>query len=293
MTLNLAESFKNIEEKPDSLVAYFSENIHIRLIGCGVFDAATSRTVNFLFPAFFAVYYQKGSVELQHNGTSVRLTPGSFYLFRPYDVYTGKRIGEAQLCFTYLQFDIIPFVERYNFGAIAMASSDTLFKSPNYQHFGKLMTELAADPPDKTGRTDMLKQLVKMILAQIIYDQKHDENSVLTPKKGRESEAINHAYQYTAEHLSDPIVISEILRDGKTSKASLERAFRNILGTTPQRALLRFKIERSMEMIQQGVPLKNIVKTLGFSSVFHFSNAFQNVMGMRPTEYRKEALKRS
>jgi hypothetical protein len=83
MTLNLAESFKNIEEKPDSLVAYFSENIHIRLIGCGVFDAATSRTVNFLFPAFFAVYYQKGSVELQHNGTSVRLIPRFLLHFPP------------------------------------------------------------------------------------------------------------------------------------------------------------------------------------------------------------------
>jgi len=71
-----------------------------------------------------------------------------------------------------------------------------------------------------------------------------------------------------AERLSAPIVIGAIMKDGRISKTSLERVFHNMLGVTPQRALLRFKVERSMEMLMQNMPIKDIVKALGFSSVF-------------------------
>ena len=93
-------------------------------------------------------------------------------------------------------------------------------------------------------------------------------------------------------HLSAPIVISDIMKDRKTSKTSMERAFHNMLGMTPQRALLRFKIERSMEMLLQDASLKDIAKALGFSSVFHFSNTFKAVTGLRPTEYRNKIIKK-
>jgi len=65
-----------------------------------------------------------------------------------------------------------------------------------------------------------------------------------------------------------------------------------MLGATPQRALLRFKVERSMEMLMQNIPLKDIAGSLGFSSVFHYSNTFKTVTGIRPTDYRDEIAKK-
>ena len=287
MVQNLTDNFRDLEEKPDTIVDYFIESIQIRLIGCGILETAEERINSFLLPAFLMVYYKSGSVEIQHGGERTVLKPGSLYLFRPYDVYSGRRIGETPLCFTYLQYDVVPFVERYHFGTIAMTAADAVFQDARYRQYGEMLEGLAKDGPEKTGRAAMLRQLVKLFMAQIVYDQSKKDGDSELLKRGRESKVINHAFQYVAEHLSEPIVIGDIWRDGKTSKTSLERAFHNILDKTPQQALLQFKIERSMEMIRQNVPLKNIVKALGFSSVYHFSNTFKSITGIRPTDYRK------
>ena len=43
----------------------------------------------------------------------------------------------------------------------------------------------------------------------------------------------------------------------------------------------------------QNIPLKDIAKALGFSSVFHYSNTFKTVTGIRPTDYRNEIAKKT
>jgi AraC family transcriptional regulator len=292
MTQNLSGNFQNMEDEDGTLVDYFIESIHVRMLGCGVFTTAAERIGNFLLPAFLVVFYTSGSVEIQHGSETTVLSPGSFYIFRPNDVYSGHKLTEGALCFSYLQFDIAPFMERYNFGAVAMISTDRVFREPQYVCLGELLEKLARDDPALPGRTAMLRQLVRLILGQILYDQAGREGGAELLKKGRDSRIINEAFRYVAEHLTEPIVIGDILKACRTSKTSLERAFRGALGLTPQRALLRFKIERSMEMLMRNIPLKDIVRALGFSSVFHYSNTFKAITGLRPTEYRSRVAKK-
>jgi len=292
MVQNLSKAFENIEDEANTIADYFIESIHVRLLGCGIHRSSTERVSNFLLPAFMVVYYKEGSVEIRHGGETTVLKPGSCYIFRPNDIYSGRKLGDSPICFAYLQFDLAPFMERYNFGAIATISTDAAFEKPQYHSLGAMLEKLAEDDPERRGRTAMLRQLVKVILGQIIYDRAWQEDDAELLKKGRDSRIINHAFQYAAEHLSEPIVIGDIAKSGKTSKTSLERAFRSMLGATPQRALLRFKVERSMEMLMQNIPLKDIAGSLGFSSVFHYSNTFKTVTGIRPTDYRDEIAKK-
>lgn len=292
MVQNLSKAFENIEDEANTIADYFIESIHVRLLGCGIHRSSTERVSNFLLPAFMVVYYKEGSVEIRHGGETTVLKPGSCYIFRPNDIYSGRKLGDSPICFAYLQFDLAPFMERYNFGAIATISTDAAFEKPQYHSLGAMLEKLAEDDPERRGRTAMLRQLVKVILGQIIYDRAWQEDDAELLKKGRDSRIINHAFQYAAEHLSEPIVIGDIAKSGKTSKTSLERAFRSMLGATPQRALLRFKVERSMEMLMQNIPLKDIAVSLGFSSVFHYSNTFKTVTGIRPTDYRDEIAKK-
>jgi AraC-like DNA-binding protein len=282
---NLSEVFRDLGNAQQSPADRYIENTRIQLLGCGIRETAVPEIQNFMLPAFLAVSYQAGSVQLRHGAQTIVLKPGSFYIFRPYDIYSGVRIGETPLRFAFLQFDMTPFMERYYFGVDALIS-DVMFQNPRVRRFGEMLEELAAEDPARDGRSAMLQQFTKHLIAQILYDQFRQSDSLVLLKKGRESRLINHAFAYVAEHLSEPIVIRDILESCGTSKTSLDRAFRNVLGATPQRALLRFKIERSMEMLQQNLPLKSIVKALGFSSVYHFSNTFKAVTGVRPTAYR-------
>lgn len=290
MVQNIAESFVNLQGEEDSLIHHFIKNSHIRLLGCGT--CRTSKTVirDFMLPAFLAVCYKMGETELCHGGQKTLLQPGSFYIFRPNQVYTGTRVSAEPLAFVYLQYDMAPFMDRYQFGKVALTDDDALFASRPYRRFGEMLTELAEDAPDRTGRSAMLRQLVEQITAQILYDRSGPDGLPGLLRQSRESRLVECAFQYVDSHLAQPLVIGDILQYASTSKTSLERAFRSMLGVTPRQALLRFKVERAMELLQQNKPLKDIARLLGFSSAFHFSNSFFSVTGTRPTDYRNRLI---
>ena len=288
MARNIAEDYTGEGGLPSRLADCFIENIRIRLTGCGLRTIASERVNVFTLPAFLAVFQQSGSAEIRHGAETTVLQPDSLFIFRPYDSYSGKRIGGAAVRFAYVQFDIAPFLERYRFGLCTLSSPDAIFQSDRYRRIGSMIAELAAEDGETAGRTGMLQLLTKLLIAQIIYDEAKRGPLPAWPQKGREPAVVSRAYQYTADHLSEPIRIGKILSCENISKATLEKAFRKTFSVTPRQALLRFKIERSMEMLQYNTPIGGIVKALGFSSTYHYSNAFKTVTGMRPTDYRKQ-----
>ena len=289
MVQNLSEHFRNPDVESDSLIDHFIDTMHIRLLGCGVHETEIKTVSNFMLPAFLIVSYRSGSVLLTHGGQTTVLEPGSFYMFGPNDLYSGTRLGDEPLCFSYLQFDMEPFMERYHFCRVAMLSADSAFQDEKYRRFGGMLEELAADGAQKFGRAAMLRQLVRYVAAQLVYDYAVGGVEPGIQKKGREARLINRAYEYVSAHLSEPIVIGDVIRDAETSKTSLDRAFHDLLGTTPQRALMHYKIERAMEMLLQNLSPKNAAKELGFNSVYHFSNTFKAVTGARPSEYQRKS----
>lgn len=290
MVQNLSENFRTVDLEDESLIDHFIDTVSIRLLGCGVRETEAGVISNFMLPDFLIVHYMSGTVSLRHGEAMTVLTPDSFYIFRPDEIYTGVRLGDEPLRFSYLFFDMAPFLERYNFSRLALSAADGIFQSEKYRRFGRMLDEFADDVALNPGRPAMLRQLVRYAAAQLVYDRVAVGGDFRIQNRGRESKLVNRAYQYVSAHLAEPIVIGDIIRDAETSKTSLDRAFRSLLGTTPQRALMRYKIERSMEMLQQNLTSKSIAKELGFNSVYHFSNTFKAVTGIRPTEYQLRAL---
>lgn len=286
MVFNLSEKFSNSFQEENTYVDDFIENAKVRMLGCGVFDCDAATVRNFMLPAFLVVYYKTGTVEISHGESKTTLRPGALFVFKPYEVYSGLRIGDEHISFSYMQFDITPYIQNYNLMKTAFSLDDEMFHGEQYRRVGLVLDEFLKDGVHKSGRKAMLGQLAKWAAAQMIFDQIAAGGSPAILNSSRDGRLVNQAFQYVSENLSRPIVIGDIIKNSETSKTSLERAFRNTFNLTPQQALLRFKIERSMEKLQQNQPIKNIARDLGFSSEYHFSNVFKSIVGVRPTEYR-------
>jgi len=286
MVLNLTDNFKTLFSEDSSALDDFIENAHVHLLGCGTFESRVSPIRNFILPAFLAVYYKKGTVELHCNDGTTVLKPGSFFVFKPYEVYSGTLLEGDSYAFSFLQFGMTPFIQNFNLIKTAFALPEETFSSERYRRLGAALEDILSGSSLQTGRKALLSQLAKLIAAQILCDQLGRDGSPQLLKSSREARLINYAFQYVSDHLDEPISIGDIIRTGGTSKTSLERAFKNAFTLTPQQALLRFKIERSLEMLQSNIPEKIVAKELGFSSAYHFSNAFKAIMGIRPTEYK-------
>jgi AraC-like DNA-binding protein len=285
MVQNLTEDYTTDPEGANSRTDQFIDSMSIRLIGSGISTFAGRNVSSFLFPAFLIVYYRQGSTSLHCGDHTILLKPGSFYVFQPYRIYSGERVSREPLEFAFLQFDIAPYITRRSFCEALLNAEDEI--SGKYQGLGRRLDSLAGTSLRRDGREATLRQLAKYLTAQIIYDflEQSDRKEVLP--NAHESVLINRAFEYVAAHLSDPVMINEIVKYAATSKTSLDKAFRKVLNQTPQQAILQFKIERSLEMLQQDLSIKSISRELGFSSSYHFSNTFKKITGIRPTEYRE------
>ena len=151
MIQDISENFRDIVTESDTLIDHFVEHTRVRLLGCGTRRLTMGSVTHFLIPSFLIVYYQQGSVLLEYADRTVVLSPGSFYIFRPYELYSGVRTSDDPVCISYLQFDMMPFTERYQLGRLAMANTDALFQQNRYHLFGKMLQELTSEPPQKSS----------------------------------------------------------------------------------------------------------------------------------------------
>ncbi len=99
----------------------------------------------------------------------------------------------------------------------------------------------------------------------------------------RMGEVLSHIEQHCAE----PITIRDLTRIAHMSESTLMRAFRRVLGRSPIEHVIRVRIQRAAELLQQGeVRITEAAFKSGFSDSNYFSRQFRKVMRISPRVYR-------
>jgi len=290
MLKKLSKNFSNIDPESSRSSGSFMDDIHVRATGCGIYKTDLVNLDEFAVSGFLMVFYKQSSVKIKRRNREMILKPGSFYIFSPYDVYSGIRVGKEPLIFFYIQFDISPFLGDIKFKADQMSPDINVFSGKEYFYIGQLMEQVVTDYSRREKNLTVLNQFVRFVADHVIHDELGEKNSPNLYALTNEGRLVDHTLQYVFEHISEPNTIWKITQEIGTSKTSLDRAFKNVLNMTPKQAFTRLKLERSIQMMNDNIPLKRIAKELGFSSVYHFSNTFKNVIGTRPTDYRNKKL---
>ena len=71
------------------------------------------------------------------------------------------------------------------------------------------------------------------------------------------------------------------------SESSLAHKTKAILGVSPAKAFLAFKMKRALHHLQHtSMPVKEIAFRLGFTDPYHFSRAFKRVFDKSPAAFR-------
>lgn len=66
------------------------------------------------------------------------------------------------------------------------------------------------------------------------------------------------------------------------------RVFKRAVGVTPHQYVLKARLERAQQMLEQSEASVNVIAdTLGFTSQSHFNRAFRNFARETPTAFRK------
>lgn len=88
--------------------------------------------------------------------------------------------------------------------------------------------------------------------------------------------------------LDRDIRVAEIATAANISVSTLERAFKEHMGTTPKKFIAQAKISSACEkLVSTKLSVKEISAKLGFTDNASFTRSFKRLMGLAPTEYRE------
>ncbi len=88
-------------------------------------------------------------------------------------------------------------------------------------------------------------------------------------------------------HLGDEsFSVERLAREVSHSRGHLHRRLRALLDETPSALIRRMRLERAAQLIEgEAGSIGSIAYAVGFKSVAHFSNRFQDHFGVRPSKY--------
>jgi AraC family transcriptional regulator len=91
-------------------------------------------------------------------------------------------------------------------------------------------------------------------------------------------------------HLGDDIHLASLAELANMSVDHFLRSFRAAAGTTPHQYVLGLRLAKASSMLRDTVvPIATIAAQCGFQSASHFSVAFSDRFGTRPSHYRRGA----
>jgi AraC family transcriptional regulator len=115
--------------------------------------------------------------------------------------------------------------------------------------------------------------------------------SVQTRRGGLGSARLRRIKEFVDARIEDELTLCEMAQAVELSTAHFSRMFRKSTGETPHQFFLRQRVERAKEMLRSADGrVLDVAVACGFKSQQHFAQAFRNVCGASPTEYRQEFL---
>ncbi|MCI0537221.1 MAG: helix-turn-helix domain-containing protein [Verrucomicrobiales bacterium] len=136
------------------------------------------------------------------------------------------------------------------------------------------------------ARQDDLLELLALIAARLA----HSDERELRTSPGQTQAALGRAMTYIETHLSERLTLEAIASTANLSTRSLMRLFRKHVATSVVDFILRRRIARARQLLQQeGRTCAEIAFECGFGSVQHFNRIFRRFEKASPTEWRAAA----
>src|SRR6202045_1607301 len=91
--------------------------------------------------------------------------------------------------------------------------------------------------------------------------------------------------------MGDDLSLDEMAQSIGLSTAHFARMFRKSTGETPHQFVLRLRLERAKAMLRApDARVLDVAVACGFKTQQHFAQAFRDIWGVSPTEYRQDLV---
>ena len=116
-----------------------------------------------------------------------------------------------------------------------------------------------------------------------------NENYISENKNNTTYIRIKKALDYIYKNYTTKITIDDLAKEVSMCRTELTKLFKQSLGYTITEYILRYRIEQSLPLIKsKTLNMTQISEAVGFNSSSYFAEAFNKIMKITPTEYKKQ-----
>jgi AraC-like DNA-binding protein/ligand-binding sensor protein len=114
-------------------------------------------------------------------------------------------------------------------------------------------------------------------------------NQIVTQEECLELPLINRAKAYIAEHLAEPITLTQVAEAVNTSRFNFCKQFKKATGMHFTSYVTRMRLEKAKNLLlNPNLRISEIAYESGFQSLTNFNRIFKRIQGISPTEFREQ-----
>ncbi|MCQ2504419.1 MAG: AraC family transcriptional regulator [Saccharofermentans sp.] len=176
-------------------------------------------------------------------------------------------------------------------------SKDALSKEPfivisgSYKkEISEVMEKIVKERKSEFQSKDLMLQILTLELMLVLSRALRREwEESLRVKNGKAQELVFIAKEYIDSNYDRGITVASAASYVYLSQGYFTRAFRDEFGISPMSYLMKKRIERACELLEdKQIKVAGVASMAGFSSPQRFNVAFRKQMGITPMEYRKQ-----
>ena len=247
-------------------------------------------------PEIEITYVQKGTMCYKVNHMVYHLKEGDIVFNNSGALHSGTMENQKDCAYIPVTFDsrliygffqstvnskyVDPVIQDSMLPAICIDQSEPWHK-PFRESLLRII-DLDEKKPDfyELDITICLQSMWRLLLEHITYEpQASRENSL-------EYDRIKKILSYIEENYQNKITLNDIAGHIHLCESECTRLFKRHMNTTLFAFLQEYRIERSLEFLQDDQPVSAVADKAGFSDPNYYSKVFAKIKGCSPREYR-------
>ena len=246
-------------------------------------------------PEIEITYVQKGTMCYKVNHMVYHLKEGDIVFNNSGALHSGTMENQKDCAYIPVTFDsrliygffqstvnskyVDPVIQDSMLPAICIDQSEPWHKP--FREYLLRIIDLDEKKPDfyELDITICLQSMWRLLLEHITYEpQASRENSL-------EYDRIKKILSYIEENYQNKITLNDIAGHIHLCESECTRLFKRHMNTTLFAFLQEYRIERSLEFLQDDQPVSAVADKAGFSDPNYYSKVFAKIKGCSPREY--------